>query len=155
MTAPVLPILTGLLASLRDKLEDSAGGLPEWLSLVPARTVPQDYCGEGCAMGFVRLDSVYPSTTFPLADQGALKCVGPWAARIEVGVFRCLPIEAPTVEEATVATAVQLDDMERIRAAVACATVLAKRNWLMGPYTPAGPNGGCGGGSWTVTAQVM
>ena len=153
MTKPIVPIMTSLLVCLRDNLAGSVGGPVSWLSLVPARTVPQDYCSEGCSMGFVRLDSMFPSKAFPLADQTATKCDGPWAARLEVGVFRCLPVEAPSVEESTTATVTQIDDAERIRAAIACCD--AYRNYLVNTYVPAGPNGGCGGGSWFVTVQVM
>lgn len=155
MTTPIVPVMTSLLVCLREQMDGSVGGVPEWLSLVPARTVPQDFCGEGCSMGFVRLDSAYPSQAFPLQDSVPRKCEGPWAVRLEVGIFRCLPIEAPSVEEATTAAVIQIDDAERIRAAIACCEPISRRSYLIGPYLPSGPTGGCGGGSWTVTAQVM
>lgn len=155
MTAPILPVMTGLLTSLRTQMDEAVGGVPAWMSLVPANTVPMDYCGDDCGMGFVRLVTVFPSTAFPLADQNASKCASSWGVRAEVGVYRCLPVEAPTEEESATASIIQFDDMERIRAAITCAEVLRPRLWLLGPYTPAGPNGGCGGGSWQVTFQIM
>lgn len=157
----VFPILTMLASCLCEQVEATIGGLPCFCGVVPGRFLPMDFCdcfGSGCGMAFVRLDSVVPSVAFPNASPTP-SCSDPLAVRIEVGVHRCLPGmneagEPPDVAAQDEAVAIQMADMMAIRRAIKCCWQSSSKDYLLGPYTPSGPDGNCGGGSWIVTARV-
>lgn len=128
--------------------------------VVPGAQVSLDFCGDDCSgMAWVRLDRMYPSgTSFPIQD--SVRRPGPvlFAQMFEIGLVRGLPVpdngEAPDAAAQDGVAQSQLADM-RALAAVVC-DYFESRDipYLFGLYTPYGPAGGCGGGYWTVTAQV-
>src|SRR5262245_8457634 len=69
-----------------------------------------DECCEG--LGYVKVNSIFPSTNFPLPDDEAYDCVRAWAIELEMGVFRCAPQGGTGLVpcEAWTATAQQLMD---------------------------------------------
>lgn len=158
--APYLYLLSDCLCSA---LDDTPGGVPCFCGVVPGANVAMDYCDCGstaraCGMAWVRLDSLYPSRVFPQPATEANACRDPLAARIQLGVTRCLPgMDArgnpPSVAAQAEAVRVQMADMAAMRRAASCC--FTSGLFLLGQYTPIGPTGNCGGGQWTVTVQVM
>lgn len=157
----VAPILYALVDCLETELDATPGGPPCFVGVVPGANVAMDFCdcdASGCGMGYVRLDTVYPSTQFPIQDTTA-RCTAPLAARVAVGVTRCLPTmddsgNAPTVLQQAQAVQNQMADMMAARRAIACCLDPAVP-YMLGAYTPVGPYADCGGGFWLVTFQVM
>jgi hypothetical protein len=158
----VAPIMYALADCLCEQLASTPGGSPCFCGVMPASLVPMDFCDcqteRACGMAWVRLDALYPSVQFPVQDLEAL-CGSPLAARLAVGVTRCLPTidergNPPDVAAQTMAVQVQMADMMAARRAIACCAAEYTR-MILGLYTPIGPAGGCGGGFWTATFQVM
>lgn len=157
---PIYPLLTALADCLCVELDTSPGGPPCFCGVVPAALVAMDFCdcgGTACGMGWVRLDTLYPSRRFadPTTDA---RCGDPLALRVQVGVTRCLPgMDAagnpPGVVEQSEAVRVQTGDLLAARRAIECCW--SDRTVLLGAYIPVGPQGDCGGGFWTATVQVL
>lgn len=157
----VLPVMEALLGCLCAALEDSPGGSPCFCGLLPGALVAMDYVdcdGDGCGQAWVRLDSVYPSTRFPTLDLEAT-CRSPQAARVQLGVLRCVPgMDAdgtPPDEVAQAeATRIQLGDRAALQRAVECCFDRPHRDYMLGQYAPIGPSGGAGGGALVVTVRL-
>lgn len=158
----IAPLLYTMAECLCEQLAGTPGGAPCFCGVMPAALVPMDFCdcatANRCGMGYVRLDSLYPSRVFANPDIDA-RCGSPLAARIAVGVTRCLPdMDArgnpPGVDQQTEAVRYQMADMMAARRAIACCLDPATK-YVLGAYTPVGPAGGCGGGQWLVTVQVI
>lgn len=138
-----------------------ADGLPEvcWCGQVPGEIVSFDYagdCNDACGMAWVRLIQVYPSTVVgePSAQPG--NCSTLLGFDVEIGIVRCAPViqeggEFPSVTEQADAVALQIADMMAMRRAIVCCS--GHKDFLLGPYTPVGPDGGVVGGAWTVAMQ--
>lgn len=109
-------------------------------------------------MAWVRLDTSFPSTTFPQPDQLA-SCTTLMAAVLEVGVLRPVMLgtdrRAPSMDELVAATRLQLSDRTAMQKAIQCCVTGTDVDfvYLMGDYSPEGPQGGLVGGSWTLTIQ--
>lgn len=128
------------------------------VSLYPGDSVPIDYAECG-GMAWVRLLTANPSAAFPAPDVTINNCASTLAFPLEMGILRRAPladsildasIDLPSEEENTKSTHEQLDDVERMYRAIQRAArdidlVVA------GSYTPAGPDGGVVGGTWTLT----
>lgn len=119
----------------------------------------RDECCEGLA--WVRVASVYPSRNFPAPDATPQNC-GPlqWAVVLELGAARCAPTADPAVipscEQWTETTRRVLDDAAAIRRAATCCfpAEVPDRMFLVGSWTPLTVEGGCVGGTMTVTLAV-
>lgn len=165
-TIGVAEIATALVGCLCDELATTPGGAPCWCGTVPGQLVAMD-CGcdtDGCGMGYVRLDAMFPSRTFPTPDLAAANCAAPLAARFMVGCFRCVPVmdeagHAPSETEQAAATGVLYADMAAIYTAIRCCVGdvlhLGWSDVAVGTWQPIGPTGGCAGGQWPVTVRVV
>lgn len=165
-----MPVLTQIWDCLCAELPSTVGGAPCFCGLRPGALIPMDYCdcnGKGTCGGnaFVNLMSVFPSKIFPQPDRLSTGCMSPLAARIQVGVYRCVPVvanpnsqgkagaEPPTELQMMQATRVQMSDMAAIYRALVCCSKQQKK-FTVEQYTPVGPAGGCGGGQWSVVVGL-
>ena len=159
----MVPAVALALADLGDcvcsELAATGAGPTCWCGLYPGAQVAWDSCGDCgnsvCGMGWVRLDSTFPSQTFPQPADISVRCAAPLVYRIEVGVLRCMPTMpdggAATPEMLAGVVLGQAIDAAAIhRAMMCCETVrVAPETWL-----PRGPQGGCVGGAWTAYLDV-
>lgn len=116
-----------------------------------------DECCEG--LGYVKVNSIYPSTDFPEQDTTAQTCIPAWVVELEMGVFRCAPGQVGTLVPCATwtDTARQLmHDAQAMRMAFCCLTeaLPAGTGYLAQAWAPLGPQGGCTGGTMTVLVQV-
>lgn len=157
------PILDALRVCLCSRLEDKTEGSGCFCGIYPGATTNADWCSckgnGGCGMGWVRLDRVYPSQArFPSPDSAPAACTTVLAAVIEVGTYRCQPVpdRNGNMDPAAVTQAAltQVEDMWAMVEAIKCCEPIAKRPHHLGTYLPR-DGGGCGGGSWQVTVQLV
>lgn len=159
----VLPAAAVLLACLEAELSMTATP-PRSVSMRVGATVElllsssRDECCEG--VGWVRVVAIYPSTTFPVPDDQYTACAPiQWAAVLEMGVARCALTPGantiPTADEWNTIAATVLDDAAAMRRALCCyADEDPDRMWIAGTWQPLPVEGGCLGGTQTVTVAV-
>lgn len=160
-----LTLANSLLECLCEALEGSTGGRPCQccLSVGPP---PADYCCE-CPSGasgqaWVRVLSIFPSSTFPARTTALPKCGAAlmYAVELEVGTYRCVATidddgTPPTCEQTTRDVEVQLDDAAAMRAAACCFRDQdGGRTLVVGEWRAIPPSGGCAGGSMSVTVAA-
>lgn len=164
------PLMDDLLACVADRLAVTPSGAVSTVFLAPGELAAADYCGAVARGGrcssqaWVRLVRVYPSNDFPIQDsvpRGG--CPPLWAAELEVGVLRCVPVAAtdrtgakgapPSPVDQTNATLGQLADMRALVLATQCCAAMSPRTTLLGAYQPL-TSGDCGGGTLNVTTAV-
>lgn len=164
------PLMDDLLACVADRLAVTPSGAVSTVLLAPGQDVVADYCGAVSRGGrcssqaWVRLVRVYPSSDFPVQDavpRGG--CPPLWAAELEVGVLRCVPVvkkdrsgspgSPPAPADQTNATIGQLADMRALVLATQCCAAMSPRTTLLGQYLPL-TSGDCGGGTLNVTTAV-
>lgn len=150
---PAIASLTGCLCE-----EVIRSGLPPVCicTPLPGETIATDYVSEDAGMAWVRLQSAWPSTSFP-NPSGSATCTAPIAYGLELGLAYC----APTLEDDGAppgfsaqfdATRVQLAAMAAIRRAIICCFPTARAaDVVLGLYVPMGPEGGVVGGSWAIS----
>lgn len=148
-----------LVECLCKALAEEGAGPTCFCGVVPGDQVAWDYCGEcaggNCGMGYVKVNSVFATTSFP-GPREYTKCNAYLAAEIGVGALRCSPIptedgELPTEADMQEAFLAQIADMGAIHRAIQCCGFA---DYFLGTYDPQGPNGGCVGGEWTVTVLL-
>lgn len=114
-------------------------------------------CEEACGEAWVRITGAYPSTVVGQPNFNLDNCGASMGVDIEIGVLRCLEVpeggEAPTPEQFLEAANVQIKDMIAIRDAVLCCEHFP--SYILGAWTPIGPDGGLVGGSWTISVGVV
>lgn len=124
--------------------------------------VPYAACGEcdldRCGMSYVRLTAAFPSTSFPVLDEGGEggRCTSPLAYEVEIGVLRCLPApdadgSMPPPDDFSASNLLVQEDMEAMLRAVQCCLSDGTVEHQLGQYQPLGPDGMCVGGAWPVT----
>jgi hypothetical protein len=153
--AKILGDLTDCLCGL---LATKGGGKTCWCGYLPGNDIAWDGCGEcdegGCGLGFITVNSVFPSSTLPNPDFG-MTCNAPLAATLTVGALRCIPIaeqEMPDELDVIEAGLAIVADMAAIHEAIACC--MGANEYVIGQYVSLGPEGGCAGGQWTVTVAL-
>lgn len=160
----ILPVLAELAACLCAELEGQTAcfcGI-----VIGDQEIPLDgglyEGGEGCCgAGFVRLNSAFPSTQFPLVDQEAT-CFTSMAFDISVGILRCAPMgedgNPPTQEELTAHAHLLLADMALIRRVLTCCLSQNKfpdlDQWV-GTWTPLPNEGGISGSMQQVVVGEL
>lgn len=155
-----LPIMEGLAAAVELELRDSGLADVAFAGVRPGEEVAFDYVeDDSCGQAWVRLSTAVPSSSFPTQNESPMMNWVGVATEFEVGIVRCIPVEDArplTVEEYLSATSDQLADMAAMRRAI-CKYLMGlaqlpkgKREWILGAYSPLGPEGGGFGGSWTV-----
>lgn len=123
-----------------------------------------DWCAGGCAMAYIRLDSMGPSTaTFPDTDLNAV-LAGPLVAVFHVGIARCVAVQdeagnPPAAEQQTMEAQQFLTDARALRRVIACTRAahpvhLPRKSVQLGRWNPQGPLGGCAGGYWPLSLRV-
>jgi hypothetical protein len=140
----------------------TADGLPDvcFCGVLPGADVAFDYCAPcdevgHCGQAWVRLVEMFPSKVFPVPDAEG-NCSSLLAFQLAVGIVRCAPVPdddgtPPSMEDQFDTTGLVMADAMAIRRAIlCCATANRNRDYLLGPYLPVGPEGGCVGGAWTV-----
>lgn len=153
-------IMDALRVCFCARLEDQDAGVCVCTLLRGQQALP-DGCGcngDGCGRAWVRLDRLYPSTSFPLQDQTAGNCVKAYAAVIELGILRCVPTlgsqgSTPTAVEDTQAALDALRDASAMRYTFECCEALQGLNTSVGLYLPRDA-ADCGGGAWQITVQL-
>jgi hypothetical protein len=146
--------ITDYTAMLEACVAEKFGSLCGW-GVVAGDQPSLDFCGEcdggGCGQWWIAVQSIYPFTTFPIADDTA-DCATELGISLIVGVTRCFPIPEdgtpPTHEQHAEAFAEQMADALALRTAIACCPVGYKV--ALGSWTNIGPDGGCLGGSWSI-----
>lgn len=151
------PLLVELATCLCAELESAGLPTPCYCGVLPGQVVPLDYCGEcgeRCGMAWVRLATIGEELSLTGEQvRRTSRCAVPLQATVEVGVARCAPspddLGNPPSEAAQLAaTQLQMADMAAALRAITCCSVA---DYALGTWTPAGPEGGCLGGSWLVT----
>lgn len=130
-------------------------------SLMPGDAVAFDYTGDcenACGMAWVRLATAYPSAIVGVPDLNLRNCSALLGFDVEVGIIRCGPViqedgSLPDPAEHVTSAELQIADMLAMRKAIACCR--DSNNWILGTYTPVGPEGGVVGGAWTVSMQEV
>jgi hypothetical protein len=152
-------IIADLTECLCALLASEGAGPTCFCGLVPGEAPAWDYCGEcagdNCGMGFIVVQSVFPSTTFPGAVEFS-KCDAPLAAGLQVGALRCVPTlgeqgELPDETDQRESGLALIADMGAIHKAIACCGI---KQYALGSYVPLGPTGGCAGGAWELTVGL-
>lgn len=149
--APIFSTMVMLQQCLCEEIESR--NLPEvcFCSVVPGAQTIYDFSEGGQA--WVRLQTAFPTRTFPQQDESLRNCAAGIAYGLEIGIVRCAPMlsedgDPPSAAEQFEATRLQMADMMAMRAAIQCC--MAKKDSLLSTYVPIGPEGGALGGSWTV-----
>lgn len=159
------PIAEELLACLCSELESTLGGPPCRCCIYPGADVPMDACGtDGGRNGqaAVRIGSMTPTTSWPnLVVTGGPCDSITWAVEYELVVYRCVSTvddnaNAPSCDALRYDAAMLADDAAAMRRAVMCCLGDPEDPCSMGlvqpgAYNPVPIQGGCGGGSMTVT----
>jgi hypothetical protein len=152
-------VVAALTDCVCDLLASKGGGPPCWCGFWPGTDVPWVGCGgecgkRACGMGYVTVNAVYPSSSFPTPDTG-LTCTAPLAATLTVGALRCLPVGdgdgMPSDSEMLEVGLTVIADMAALREAIRCCL---DDDYVLGAYTSLGPDGGCVGGQWTLTVAL-
>jgi hypothetical protein len=127
--------------------------------VVPGDGAVAEYfnCTPTCTgMAWVRLSSSYPATSVGTPDTNVGNCGKERGMEVELGILRCVPslatrdgrpVPAAAVNEAA---AQQMLDMETLFRAVECCTTLNGKDFIVGTYTPLGPEGAVLGGVLSV-----
>lgn len=151
----VMDTLTVLAACLCEQI--TASNLPEtcFCGVVPGDQVPGFYagnCNKKCGMAWTRLVNVYPSATIGQPSQQPNNCGIGTGVSVELGMLRCAHVgtedRPPTPAEQMADAQLQIADMLAMRRAVACCPGSA--DFVLGVYTPTGPQGGLVGGVWSI-----
>lgn len=163
--ATILAPMVEILTCLEQELTKREIPLPAVFQVQWGDQVPFDYCGEnGCnGQAWVRLVDSFAMGVFPDADPGAVRCSDRQGWHLEVGIVRCAPKlrtvagkpVLPSTQDTFEAAALQLADMDAMRAAVLCcfgdSTAADDIDFSLGLYSPASSLGGCVGGTWAIT----
>lgn len=118
-------------------------------------------CHEGEGQAWVQVDRVYATDNFPAEQTGANRCrPAEFAAVIRMGVLRCAATvddqaEIPSADRLIAdAWKVQRDRVAMYDALTCCFLDDADPGtYVVGPWTPLGPAGGCVGGTIEFTLQ--
>jgi hypothetical protein len=114
--------------------------------------------GVGSGVAWVRMDNVFPSTSFPNPDSGDGSCSTLLAYEIEVAIARCVPVldrngKPPGVDATLQAARMQLADMAAMRRAISCCFTNSDIDYTLVQYNPIPVSGGVGGGFWQVISR--
>lgn len=119
--------------------------------------------GEGCGVAWVRLVGAFPSSSFPVPDDGLQQssCATPLAYEVEIGVGRCAPRAEgrevlPSEQALFDAQRLYMSDMRAAKRALLCCLPEAQRKAepgrqlvvSLGAYRPLDNAGGKSGGVW-------
>lgn len=162
-------LVSRLLGCLCAQLADTVAGPPVMCCVRPGLAAPADLCCQAEVDGetregqaWVRVARIYPTTgRFPQQAVDRQICAtGGWAAELEMGAWRCAATvdddgSPPACGDVTRDALVALSDAAAMRRAARCCFPDEKGDppAVVGEWVPLGPNGGCTGGTLTLTAQ--
>lgn len=171
----IQPIAENLLECFRTALTAEHGAV-----LMPNGTMPSEVCfrvGELASMdaslyedlccsglAWVRVADIFSSATdFPTPDTLVVwDACGPraWGVVFELGVMRCAPVgDISTIPTCTEWTALQnsvMRDAKAMRQAFCCLFgQFDPSSIALGSWAPLPTTGGCAGGTWQVTVQIL
>jgi len=154
----IQPLLEDLAECLCAQIHED--GSPElcFCGIMPGDGFVAEYagdCNDRCGAAYVRLTQAYPSVTAGQPDVTRNNCGASLGIDIEIGIIRCAPMpnsrgEAPPPAEVLAAARQQSKDILTMRKAVLCCNELKAHDYIMGTYTPVGPQGDALGGFWTL-----
>jgi hypothetical protein len=133
--------------------------------IAPGNPPPWDTCcdcGTGEGMAYVQIASVAPTDNFPSPQTGAMRCPpSGYSAQLVVGILRCAAVlddqgRAPSSARMTADAAKVHRDRAIVQEALRCC-YLADADpgtYVIGTWTPLGPQGGCVGGSTPIQVAV-
>ena len=151
------------LSALADCLcaELEKAGTPNlcFCGVLPGEVASADYmggCGDKNGMAWVRLKNMYPSTSVGTANVTVGNCDKEIGFDVEMGVMRVYSVgdsrgNPPTAKQSLDAAAMQIMDAETMLKAINCCDAISSRDYIVGLYEPAGPEGGIVGGMWTIS----
>lgn len=165
----VWPTMVKMAACLETTV--AARGLPGLCRCTPVpgplaviEAIGQKHGGDCAGMGWVRLDTNVPSSTFPTVDQRGGHCATPEAFTLEVGIARkqeagkasaISGFVPPTANQQVQSTRLQTADMRAIKLAIQCCLADPKSDddisYILNGYQTISLPGDSGGGFWRVT----
>lgn len=157
---PVAEVLDELATCLCAQIE--VDGLPPtcFCGVLPGAEVALEYMGDcsgACGQAWVRLATSYPSVSIGVPLDRANNCAAGIGLEIELGVMRCLDVgdgpEPPPPALMADAALLQSSDMMAMYRAVACCR--RSKDYIIGQYTPLGPEGGVVGGTLAIGILVL
>lgn len=152
--------LETLKACFCAELENSLGGPVCECAIVAGTNAVFDNCCAGTA--WLLVQEVYPSDAFPSQNGDRVRCdTHSQAATIELGVVRCAPSvddrgNPPTLHQKEQSARVIHSDRVRMMKAVRCCFTPEQGcdDIVFGGWVPVSEQGGCIGGSMTVTISL-
>lgn len=129
--------------------------------VVPGEQVALDYsgdCEDACGMAWVRLVMSYPSTVIGVPSVTPGNCGLGIGVDVEMGIVRCISVggvdgQPPSPAELAAAAVLQQADLMAMWRAVSCCR--NSNDWMIGVYTPFGPEGGLVGGTLTLSILML
>jgi hypothetical protein len=152
---PIFTTLTELATCLCASIEALGAEEPCTCGVVPGEVVAPDMCDEsGCGTAWVRLSASYPANGVGVPNETLRNCGSGIGYEVELGVIRCVQImeddgSGPDAATLQAAVELQLADMKAMYMAINCCS--GSKAWIVGSYTPIGPEGGAVGGILTVS----
>jgi len=151
MADNITPFVAALLACVCEQLVADGRPACECCQVASQDLPPMTGCDCVCEGGQGRAWARFDGATWQQSDLA--KCpVGPWEARFQVGVYRCVPQDG-TCESSGVEAALVAADAASLTRAVMCCPALPSR-WSLGDVEIVGPTGGCVGVAVTITIQL-
>lgn len=119
-------------------------------------------CGDGEGQAYVQIASVAPTDNFPATQTGAMRCPpSGFAAQFVVGIIRCAAVVddqgRPPSSARLTADAVKVHrDRAIVQEVMRCCYLddADPGSYVIGTWTPLGPQGGCVGGSTPILVAV-
>lgn len=148
--------LNNLLCCARDKLV-----VPVCRSFInPGGNAPHDVCtAEDGKDGQLWVANLSSSGGWPSVTSNPITCAVPFAEVIEIGIVRCTKSDLqdteflPDPEDITADAIQQQKDKDALKAAILCCWEIDGKDMLSPLWEPIEPQGGCVGGTWTVTIR--
>lgn len=158
----VMDAMEALAACLCAQLQiDSPSDEVCFCGVLPGVAIPIDVgsCTTGaCGMAYLRLNALYPSVSVGVADLQPANCAVGIGFDLEIGVFRCYPLEpngsSPPDDVNLAVARLQVTDALSMRKALSCCDWLPDDGFVVGQYTPMGPAGGVIGGNMPISAWL-
>ena len=167
MNGPVDPVwdkAEELLSCVEEHLS-LYGAAPQRSFIAPGNPPAWDVCcssGQGEGMAWVQITEVFPADNFPAAQTGAMRCnYAEQGVRLNVGVLRCAATlddqgRPPSTQRLMTDAAKVQRDRAIVNEAIRCCFLADAEpgTFVVGTFTPLGPQGGCVGGSTSLQIAV-
>ena len=160
----VWPVAETLLSCLEETL--SAYGAEACRTFVaPGGPPAWDFCcdcGRGDGQAWVQIAQVFPTDNFPIQQTGPMRChPAGYGLSLNVGILRCAATldeqgRAPSSERLTADARKVQRDRALVSEAIRCCYLddADPGTYVLGAWTPLGPQGGCVGGTTNLLLAV-